>query len=88
VKDNASRLSANPEKVVIMGGSAGGNLSIAVTLSVLHDPTLKPNGVISACSSTIDPSVIPEEYKSFWQPDRLLDSAMLNRKAMEPCFGV
>jgi acetyl esterase/lipase len=87
MKENAAKYSAHPEKAVIMGGSAGGNLSTAVTLSVLDDPKLKPQGLLCACASTIDPEHIPEEYKSFWQPEKLLDSAMLNRKAMKPCFG-
>jgi acetyl esterase/lipase len=87
MKENASSYSANPDKAVVMGGSAGGNLAVAVALSVAGDPKLKPQGVLCACASTINPDHIPEEYKSFWHPERLLDSAMLNRGAMEPCLG-
>jgi acetyl esterase/lipase len=84
---NASSFSASPNKSVIMGGSAGGNLSTAVTLSLINEPDLIPQGLIVACATTIDPNSIPEEYLSFWQPERFLDAAMLNREAMTPCLG-
>ena len=72
-----------------MGGSAGANLSCAVTLSVIEkEPGLKPRGLIAACASTIHPSIIPEEYKNFWHPERLADSAMLDRKSMMTCMGI
>jgi acetyl esterase/lipase len=87
MKENASKYSANPERAVLMGGSCGGNLAIAVTLSVVDNPKLKPQGVLCACASTIDPDHIPDEYKSLWNPERLLDSAMLTRSAMKPCLG-
>jgi acetyl esterase/lipase len=87
MKENASKYSANPDKVVVMGGSAGGNLAVAITLSLADDPKWKPQGVLCACASTIDPDCIPEEYRSYWQPEKLLDSAMLNRTTMKPCLG-
>jgi acetyl esterase/lipase len=70
-----------------MGGSAGGNLSAAVALSLIDQPELQPKGVIVACATTIHPDVIPDEYKSYWHPELLADSAMLNRDAIKPCMG-
>ena len=71
-----------------MGGSAGANISCAVTLSIIEkEPELKPRGLIVACASTIHPSIIPEEYKDFWHPERLVDSALLDRKSMMACMG-
>jgi acetyl esterase/lipase len=71
-----------------MGGSSGGNLAGAVTLSIIDEANHKPRGVIVACASVVYPTVIPEEYKSFWHPERTLDAAMLNREAMMPCLGM
>jgi acetyl esterase/lipase len=86
--ENASRFSASADKAVIMGGSSGANLSCAVTLSMVgKEPGLKPRGLVVACSSTIHPSIIPEEYKDFWHPEQLADSAMLDRKSMMTCMG-
>jgi acetyl esterase/lipase len=70
-----------------MGGSAGGNLSAAVTLSLIDQPELKPRGIIVACASTVYPTAIPEEYKSFWHPEKLPDAAMLDRTAMMTAMG-
>jgi acetyl esterase/lipase len=89
MRENASHFSASPDKVVVMGGSAGANLSCAVTLSVIEkEPELKPRGLVVACASTIHPSIIPEEYKDFWHPEQLIDSAMLDRKSMMTCMGM
>ena len=84
---NASSFSASPSKKIIMGGSAGGNLSGAVALSFAGDKELKPKGLIMACPFVIEPSQLPEEYKGWWHPERYLDAAMLNREAMMPCMG-
>jgi acetyl esterase/lipase len=86
----ASLFSASSDKVVVMGGSAGANLACAVVISVVEkEPILKPKGLIMACSCTIHPSVIPEEYnkKEFWDPERLADSALLDRESMMTCMG-
>lgn len=83
---NASSFPASPSKKIIMGGSAGGNLSGAVALSFTGDGELKPKGLIMACPFTIEPSQLPEEYKGWWHPERYLDAAMLNREAMTPCM--
>jgi len=82
VKQNATSLNALPDKVVIMGGSSGGNLAAATTLRVMKEPGLKPSGLIAACSSTIHPDAIPDEYKGYWDPERFADSAMLSRAVM------
>lgn len=72
-----------------MGGSAGGNLTGGVALSIIDkEPDLAPKGVVIACASTIHPDVIPEKYRSLWNPERLADAAMLNREAMMPCMGM
>lgn len=83
----ASKYGADLSKAFVMGGSAGANLSAAIALKLCDDAKLKPKGLIMACPFTCHPSVLPEEYKSWWHPERYLDAAMLNRAAMEPCMG-
>jgi acetyl esterase/lipase len=88
MRANALSFSASADRAVLMGGSSGGNLACATTLSIIDEGEPKPRGLIVACATTIYPSEIPEEYKSFWHPEQTLDAAMLNRAAMMPCMGM
>jgi acetyl esterase/lipase len=86
--ENFRRLRGDIDKKVIMGGSAGANLCLAVALSLLDEQKrLQPNLIVAACPSTIYPSAIPEEYKGLWHPEKLVDSAMLDRKSMMTCMS-
>jgi versiconal hemiacetal acetate esterase len=86
--DNASAYGGDPSMAYAIGGSAGDNLAIAVTLKVVTTPGLTPpKALLSSCTSSIEPSVIPEKYKEDWHPDEFLDSAFLDRKCMETCIG-
>jgi acetyl esterase/lipase len=85
MRENAASLSASVDKTIIMGGSSGGNLAGAVALSV--EANQKACGLIMACANTIYPTVIPEEYKSYWHPEQTLDSAMVSRDAMMQFLG-
>ncbi|KAF2403807.1 hypothetical protein EJ06DRAFT_527408 [Trichodelitschia bisporula] len=86
--ENATRFGARPGPAVIMGGSAGGNLSAAVALKLADEPDVKPRGIVVAAASTVHPDFIPEEYKSYWHPERVADAALLNREAMMACLDV
>ncbi|OCL07406.1 alpha/beta-hydrolase [Glonium stellatum] len=81
-RPNLSTTTTNP---IIMGGPSGANLTCAVALSLANDEALKPQGLILACPFAIEPSCLPEEYQEWWHPERYLDAAMLDRKAMGPC---
>jgi acetyl esterase/lipase len=89
---NASTYGGNAQKAIIMGGSAGGNLAGAVSLKYSSqdgtDPSIpKPIAAMISVPSTIDPRALPEEYKSWWKPERYSDSAMIRRENMTQAFG-
>lgn len=88
MKEKIDSYGMNPSLSYVIGGSAGENLAIAVTLKIVSTPGLNPpKAVISSCLSTCEPSVIPEKYQKDWHPEEFLDSACLDRKCMETCIG-
>jgi len=88
MSENIASYGANPSLSYVIGGSAGGNLAIAMALKIVSTPGLNPpKAVISSCLSTCEPSVIPEKYQKDWYPEEFLDAAFLDRKCMETCIG-
>jgi versiconal hemiacetal acetate esterase len=88
MRENIAAYGGNPSLCYVIGGSAGGNLAIAVALMIISTPGLSPpKAIISSCLSTCEPSVIPEKYRNDWHPEEYLDAAFLNRKCMETCIG-
>lgn len=85
---NAAAYGADPSLAYTIGGSAGGNLAIVVALKVVSTLEItQPVAVLAACTSSIEPSAIPEKYQKDWHPEEFEDSAFLNRACMDTCEG-
>ena len=64
VLDNANELGINTDKIVVAGDSAGGNLSIAVTLMLRDRDNISPSGVLLVYPTT-DRSMSTESMKKY-----------------------
>jgi acetyl esterase/lipase len=88
MRENISFYGADPSLSYMIGGSAGGNLAVAVTPKIISTPSLpRPKAILASCISTCEPSVIPEKYQKDWYPEEYLDAALLDRKCIDTCIG-
>ncbi len=78
---------ADAAKRFVMGGSAGGNLTAAVALKYATKPDLKPQGLCIFVPATCDPSVLPDEYKARYTPERYADAPTIGNDLVRQARG-
>jgi versiconal hemiacetal acetate esterase len=63
-KQQAADHAADPDKIIIWGGSAGGSLAIALTYRLVQEGRKgEVAGLVAMNSITVHPEAVPEEYK-------------------------
>ncbi|KAH8691877.1 carboxylesterase, partial [Talaromyces proteolyticus] len=84
--DNVEMISGNKNRFYSIGGSAGGNLAIAMALRTLEWEGPRINkGLIGIAPITVDPSVVPVEFKQRFEESlaKNTDSSMIDIPVME-----
>ena len=89
VLENVDSINGSKDKLYTIGGSAGGNLAIALALRILGWGGPQVNkGVVGICPVTVDPSVVPPKFQEFFKnPEANADSAVIDEKVMETFRG-
>ncbi|KAF4340899.1 AB hydrolase superfamily [Fusarium beomiforme] len=85
-KNNSNRLGVDPERIIISGGSAGGQLAASLALDCLEDGITGVIAQVLHFPATCHPKFFPKdkyEYGSYIQNH---DDAVLSALMMEDCF--
>ena len=88
--DNAGKYGGDASHRLMMGGSAGGNLTAATTLRIIDmadDNVPKPTGIIVAVPVVLHPDTVPEEYRSWLHLDNYLGTPMVDRLTVTTACG-
>jgi acetyl esterase/lipase len=85
--ENAPTHGGDPGQRYIMGGSAGGNLTAAVSLKYATDLDLKARGLCIFVPATCEPSVLPDEYRARYTPDLYADAPMIGNELLTQARG-
>ena len=91
----SSQLGDDSSKLFIVGGSAGGNLSITTAMRLIEsdapaDNYLRPRGVYALCPAVCMIGAIrdlPRELRQYQHPDSYEDAANINKSTVEVCGG-
>ena len=92
----AENLGGDVTKLFIVGGSAGGNLTLTTALSILapdlpEDGAVAPRGVFALCPGVVMTKAIsklPEDLKALENgAEAYADVAMIGKEAVESCGG-
>ena len=92
----ATNLGGDSTKIFIVGGSAGGHLTLTTALSVIAPERPDAGAVIPRAIFPLCPSVtqikaipkLPEDYKAFYNSaEAYADAAMIGKEAVESCGG-
>ena len=92
----AESLGGDATKLFIVGGSAGGNLSLTTALSIVaperpEDGAVVPRGVFALCPAVVASKAVsrlPDDLKAFFHgPEAYADAAMIGKQVVESCGG-
>lgn len=85
--ENAQRLGGRPQKVVLMGHSAGASFALASALNLItHRKTGYLQGLVVCSPSTIHPEAVPDDFKGRYSSYVEHDQHTINTKAAMKVF--
>ena len=93
--EEARRLGDDASRIFTVGGSAGGNLSLATALKIIetapgHNDIPKPCGIFTLCPSVCMAQAVhdlPKDLQAFEKPDAYGDAAMIGKEAIKSACG-
>ena len=92
----AANLGGDATKIFIVGGSAGGHLTLTTALSIIAPEQPDAGAVVPKAIFPLCPSVtqikavpkLPDEYKAFYNSaEAYADAAMIGKQVVESCGG-
>ncbi|KIM92602.1 hypothetical protein OIDMADRAFT_139372, partial [Oidiodendron maius Zn] len=80
--ESANSFGGDRSKMIAAGGSAGGNLALAVTLRLLDKNIIA--GVAALVPFTVHPDAVPTKYKANYKSySESIDTPIINKRSME-----